>query len=256
VIHPTAVIDPGAELGESVHVGPYAVIGPGVRIGDGTRIDSHSVILGPTTIGRDNRIHQFASIGDDPQDKKYRGETTRLEIGDRNTIREFCTLNRGTVQDQGITRIGDDNWIMAYVHIAHDCVIGNDTVLANNTTLAGHVRVGDFVIMGGFSGVHQHCRIGAHAFLAMYSGVTRDVPAYCTVAGQPAAPRGINVEGLRRRGFDKDQIRNIREAYRAVYRSGLKLEEALEQIERVVADKPELGEFAASMRASTRSVVR
>lgn len=256
MIHPTAVVDPGAELGADVQVGPYAVIGPAVRIGDGTRVGPHAVIVGPTTIGRDNRIYQFASIGDDPQDKKYAGETTRLEIGDRNTIREFCTLNRGTVQDQGVTRIGDDNWIMAYVHVAHDCVVGNDNVLANNTTLAGHVRLGNFVIMGGFSGVHQHCRIGSHAFLAMYSGVTRDVPAYCMVAGQPAVPRGINAEGLRRRGFGQDQIRNIREAYRILYRSGLKLEEALEQIESTAADKPELVEFSASIRASTRSVVR
>jgi len=256
VIHSTAVVDPGAELGREVTVGPYAVIGPGVGIGDGTRVGPHAVIVGHTTIGRDNRIFQFASIGDDPQDKKYAGESTRLEIGDRNTIREFCTLNRGTAQDEGVTRIGNDNWIMAYVHVAHDCVVGNDCVMANNTTLAGHVKVGDFVVLGGFSGVHQYCRIGAHAFLAMYSGVTRDVPAYCMVSGQPAVPRGVNVEGLRRRGFDQDQIRNIRNAYKTLYRSGLKLEEALAQIESVARERPELGEFAASIRESTRSVVR
>ncbi len=256
MIHPTAVVDPDAELGREVTVGPYAVIGPGVQIGDGTRIGPHAVVFGPTTIGRDNRIYQFASIGDDPQDKKYAGESTRLEIGDRNTIREFCTLNRGTAQDEGVTRIGNDNWIMAYVHVAHDCVVGNDCVLANNTTLAGHVKVGDFVVLGGFAGVHQYCRIGVHAFLAMFSGVTRDVPAYCMVAGQPAVPKGVNAEGLKRRGFDQDQIRNIRNAYRTLYRSGLKLEQALAQIESEASGRPEIGEFAASIRASTRSVVR
>lgn len=256
MIHPTAIIDPDTEIGSEVQIGPYAVIGAGVRIGDRTRVGPHAVIVGPTTIGRDNRIYQFASIGDDPQDKKYAGETTCLEIGDRNTIREFCTLNRGTVQDQGVTRIGHDNWIMAYVHVAHDCVLGNNNVLANNTTLAGHVRLGDFVVMGGFSGVHQYCQIGSHAFLAMYSGVTRDVPAYCMVSGQPAVPRGVNSEGLRRRGFGDEQVRRIRWAYRTFYRSGLKLEQALEKIESVAAEQPELSEFAASIRASTRSVVR
>jgi UDP-N-acetylglucosamine acyltransferase len=256
VIHPTAIVDSAAELGTGVEVGPYAVIGSDVVVGDRTVIASHVVLHGPTTIGQDNRIYSFASIGDAPQDKKYGGEPTRLEIGDRNTIRECCTINRGTTQDAGATRVGDDNWIMAYVHIAHDCQVGNEVVLANNSTLAGHVKVGDFVIMGGFSGVHQFCQIGTHAFLAMFSGITRDVPAYCMVSGRPAVPRGVNSEGLKRRGFAPSQIRSIREAYRLVYRSGIKLEEALAAIEADMDQKPELQAFAASIRASTRSIVR
>jgi UDP-N-acetylglucosamine acyltransferase len=256
VIHATAIVDPGAELGPDVQVGPYAIIGPDVVIGEGTSVGPHAVIRGATTIGADNRIFQFASIGDEPQDKKYAGEPTRLEIGDRNTIRECCTINRGTAQDAGVTRIGNDNWIMAYVHVAHDCQVGNEVVLANNSTLAGHVKVGDFVIMGGFSGAHQFCQIGAYAFLGMYSGVTRDVPAYCMVAGRPAVPKGVNTEGLKRRGFSSEQVRNIRRAYRLLYRSGMKLEEALASIEADMAEQPELREFAASIRAATRSIVR
>jgi UDP-N-acetylglucosamine acyltransferase len=256
VIHPAAIVDSAAELGTGVEVGPYAVVGPDVVVGDRTVIGPHVVLRGPTTIGQDNRIHPFSSIGDAPQDKKYGGEPTRLEIGDRNTIRECCTINRGTIQDAGVTRVGDDNWIMAYVHVAHDCQVGNEIVLANNSTLAGHVRVGDFVIMGGFSGVHQYCQIGTHAFLAMYSGVTRDVPAYCMVSGRPAVPKGVNSEGLKRRSFTPDQIRSIRGAYRMVYRSGIKLEEALATIEADMDEKPELQAFAASIRASTRSIVR
>lgn len=256
MIHPAAIVDSAAELGTGVEVGPYAVVGPDVVVGDRTVIGPHVVLRGPTTIGQDNRIHPFSSIGDAPQDKKYGGEPTRLEIGDRNTIRECCTINRGTIQDAGVTRVGDDNWIMAYVHVAHDCQVGNEIVLANNSTLAGHVRVGDFVIMGGFSGVHQYCQIGTHAFLAMYSGVTRDVPAYCMVSGRPAVPKGVNSEGLKRRSFTPDQIRSIRGAYRMVYRSGIKLEEALATIEADMDEKPELQAFAASIRASTRSIVR
>lgn len=256
MIHRTAIVEPGAELGSDVQVGAYATVGPEVKIGDGTRIGSHSVITGATTIGRENRIFQFASIGEEPQDKKYSGEPTGLVIGDRNTIREFCTLNRGTAQDAGVTRIGNDNWIMAYVHVAHDCQIGDHNVLANNTTLAGHVRIASFSILGGFSGVHQFCRIGAYSFLGMFSGLTRDVPAYCTVSGMPATPRGINVEGLRRNGFSQEAIRNIRRAYRTLYRSGLKLEDALERIESAAAEQPELQEFLDSIRASTRSIVR
>ena len=201
VIHATAIVDPGAQLHTDVEVGPYAVIGPDVRIDAGTRIWPHVVVSGPCDIGRDNAIYSFASIGEAPQDKKYAGEATRLVIGDRNTIRESCTLNRGTTQDRGETVIGDDNWIMAYVHIAHDCVVGNQVILANNVTLAGHVSVGDYAILGGFTKVHQFCRVGAHAFCGMDSGLNRDVPPYVTATGHLAGPRGINAEGLKRRDF-------------------------------------------------------
>lgn len=255
-IHPTAVVADSATIGEGVEIGPYSIVGEQVEIGSGTRVAAHVVINGPTRIGRDNRIYQFASIGDDPQDKKYAGEPTRLEIGDRNTIRECCTISRGTVQDEGVTTLGDDNWIMAYVHIAHDCRIGNHTIFANNATLAGHVHVGDWVIFAGFSGAHQFCRIGAHAFLGMYCGTNRDVPAYTLMAGQPAEPRGINSEGLKRRGFTAEQIRHIKNAYRIVYRKGLKLAEAVREIEALVPTQPELGLFLESLRESERGLVR
>ncbi|MCK5326263.1 MAG: acyl-ACP--UDP-N-acetylglucosamine O-acyltransferase [Woeseiaceae bacterium] len=256
MIHSTAIISDSAKIDDKVEIGAYSVIGGDVEIGSGTRIDSHVVINGPTKIGRDNHIYQFASIGDDPQDKKYGDEPTRLIIGDRNTIREFCTLSRGTVQDLGETIVGDDNWIMAYVHIAHDCVVGNKTIMANNVTLAGHVHVGDWVIFGGFSGAHQFATVGAHAFLGMYAGVNRDVPAYTMVAGQPAAPRGINSEGLKRRDFSEEQIRNIKNAYRLVYRKGLKLSEATEQIEELSKHQPELVIFLESLRPSERGIIR
>ena len=256
MIHETAIVDKSAELHETVEVGPYAVIGPEVTIDAGTVVSAHAVIRGPTRVGRDNRVFQFASVGDEPQDKKYAGEPTRLEIGDRNTIREFCTLNRGTIQDDGVTRIGSDNLFMAYVHAAHDCVIGDGNVLANNTTLAGHVHVGDHVVLGGFSGVHQFCRIGSYAMLGMFSGVTRDVPAYFMVSGHPATPRGVNSEGMRRHGFSGEEIRTIRRAYRSIYRSGLKLDEAVAAIEQDHDGRPELGALLDSLRASTRSIVR
>jgi UDP-N-acetylglucosamine acyltransferase len=256
VIHSTAIVSDSARLAEGVEVGPYSIIGDNVEIGRGTRIDSHVVVNGPTTIGEDNHIYQFASIGDDPQDKKYADEPTTLKIGDRNTIREFCTISRGTTQDKGETIMGDDNWIMAYVHIAHDCVIGSKTIMANNATLAGHVHVGDWVIFGGFSGAHQFCKIGAHAFVGMYAGANRDVPAYVTVSGTPAAPRGINSEGLKRRGFSADQIRNIKDAYRLVYRKGLKLAEAIEEIAARSDSQPELQLFLDSLRSSDRGIVR
>ena len=256
MIHPTAIISDKAVIADDVEIGPYSIIGDHVEIGSGTRIDSHVVINGPTRIGRDNRIYQFASIGDDPQDKKYADEPTRLTIGDRNTIREFCTFSRGTTQDRGETVLGDDNWIMAYVHIAHDCVVGNNTIMANNTTLAGHVHVGDWVICGGFSGAHQFCRIGPHAFLGMYSGVNRDVPAYTMVSGQPAEPRGINSEGLKRRNFTAEQIRNIKNAYRLTFRSGKKLNEAIDEIAALVAAQPELAPFLESLRSSERGLIR
>jgi UDP-N-acetylglucosamine acyltransferase len=256
MIHSTAIVSASATIAADVEIGPYTIIGDHVEIGRGTRIDSHVVINGPTQIGEDNHIYQFASIGDDPQDKKYADEPTRLLIGDRNTIREFCTISRGTTQDLGETTIGDDNWIMAYCHIAHDCVVGNKTIMANNTTLAGHVHLGDWVICGGFSGVHQFCKVGAHAFLGMYAGVNRDVPAYTLVSGQPAVPKGINSEGLKRRDFSAEQIRNIKNAYRLVYRKGLKLADAIEQIEAVVGEQPELLPFLESLRSSERGIIR
>lgn len=255
-VHPTAIVASSAVLAEDVEIGPYSVIGEQVEIGSGTRIGSHVVVNGPTRIGRDNRIYHFASIGDDPQDKKYAGEPTRLTIGHRNTIREYCTISRGTVQDEGETVLGDDNWIMAYVHIAHDCRIGSQTIFANNATLGGHVHVGDWVIFAGFSGAHQFCRIGAHSFLGMYSGVNRDVPAYLMLAGQPAAPHGINSEGLKRRGFTPEQIRNIKNAYRLVYRKGLKLDAAMAEIETLVPMQPELRLFLESLASSERGIIR
>ena len=225
-IHPTAIVDPSAELAPDVEVGPYAVVGPYVRVGEGTTIGPHAVVEGHTTIGRDNRIFQFASIGAAPQDKKYSGEPTRLEIGDRNTFREFVTINRGTVQDAGVTRIGSDNWVMAYVHVAHDCIVGDHVTFANSTNLAGHVEVGDWVTLGGFTGVHQFCKIGAHVMTGVGSVVLQDIPPYVMASGNSATAHGINSEGLKRRGFSAEQISRIRRAYRTLYRSGLTLEEA------------------------------
>jgi UDP-N-acetylglucosamine acyltransferase len=256
MIHATAIVSDSASIADDVEIGAYSVIGDSVEIGSGTRIDSHVVVNGPTRIGKDNHIYQFASIGDDPQDKKYADEPTRLIIGDRNTIREFCTLSRGTTQDIGDTLVGDDNWIMAYVHIAHDCVVGNNTIMANNTTLAGHVHIGDWVICGGFSGVHQFCKVGAHAFLGMYTGVNRDVPAYTMVSGQPATARGINSEGLKRRDFSAEQIRNIKNAYRITFRSGKKKAEATEEIAELAKTQPELELFLESLRSSERGLAR
>lgn len=256
MIHPTAIIADTAHVADDVDIGPYAIIGEQVSIGVGCQIDSHVVINGPTTIGSDNHIYQFASIGDDPQDQKYADEPTRLIIGDRNTIREFCTISRGTSQDAYETIIGSDNWIMAYVHIAHDCVVGDRTILANNTTLAGHVHLGDWVICGGFTGIHQFCHIGAHAFLAMYSVISRDVPAYTMVSSQPSGPKGINSEGLKRRDFSAEQIRNIKNAYRLVYRKGLKLNEAIAEIVPLVSEQPELTVLLDSLRSSQRGIIR
>ena len=257
MIHPTAVVADSVVLAEGVSVGPYAVIGDGVEIGAGTRIGSHAVINGPTRIGRDNRIYQFASIGDDPQDKKYADEPTRLTIGDGNTIREFVTISRGTTQDRGETILGSDNWIMAYVHIAHDCVIGDHTIMANGATLAGHVHVGDWVIFGGKSGVHQFCKIGAHAFLGMYAAVNRDIPAYTMVSGSPAVPKGINSEGLKRRDFDATAIRNIKDAYRTVYRRGPEARRSHRCARGPVAGAAGAGRlrrFAAQVRARHRAL--
>ena len=255
-IHPTAIVSDSAVLADDVELGAYCVIGNEVVVEAGCRIGSHVVINGPTRIGRSNRIYQFCSLGDDPQDKKYAGEPTRLEIGNNNTIREFCTISRGTVQDQGLTTIVNDNWIMAYVHIAHDCRIGNQCIFANNATLAGHVHVDDWAIFGGFTGAHQFCRIGAHSFLGMYAGTSRDVPAYTMISGQPPSPKGINSEGLKRRGFSAEQVRNIRNAYRVVYRSGLKLAEAIAELEGQIADSPELELFVKSLKSSERGIIR
>ncbi len=237
-------------------VGPFSVIGPGVEIGAGTSIGPHVVIRGPTTIGRDNRIYQFASVGDDPQDKKYAGEPTRLEIGDRNVIREYCTINRGTAQDRGVTRVGDDNWIMAYVHIAHDCVIGNETVFANCASLAGHVHIDDYVILGGFTLVHQFCSLGAHSFTAMGAHIAKDVPPYITVDGQPAEPRGINAEGLKRRGFSPAAVQAVRRAYKTLYRSGLGFAEAQQRIAEMSEEHTELEILRDFLGDSRRGVVR
>ena len=256
MIHSTAIVSDKAVIADDVEIGAYAVIGDDVEIDSGTRIDSHVVVNGPTKIGKDNHFYQFTSIGDDPQDKKYADEPTRLTIGDRNTIREFCTISRGTTQDAGDTIIGDDNWIMAYVHIAHDCILGSQIILANNATLAGHVHVGDWVIFAGFSGAHQFCRIGAHAFLGMYAGVNKDVPAYTMVSGQPAVARGINSEGLKRRGFTAEQLRNIKNAYRITFRSGKKKAEATEEIAELAKTQPELELFLDSLLTSERGILR
>jgi len=256
LIHPSAVIDAGAELAANVCVGPYTVIGPGVIIGEGTQIGPHVVIHGPTRIGRDNRIFQFASVGEAPQDKKYAGEDTWLEIGDRNTIREFVTLNRGTVQDAGVTRIGDDNWIMAYVHIAHDCQIGNQTIFANNASLAGHVHIGDYVILGGFTLVHQFSSIGAHALTAFASGISMDVPPYVTVGGSPAHAHGLNMEGLRRRGFPEDVRRLLKQAYKTIYRENRSLQDAITQLRSLGSDSAELDVLIRFLENRTRGIVR
>ncbi len=237
-IHPTAIIEPGAELGESVSVGAYSIVREHVRIGEGTTIGPHCVIEGHTTIGRDNRILQFGSIGAVPQDKKYAGEPTELVIGDRNTIREFCTFNIGTAQDVGVTRIGDDNWIMAYVHIAHDCQVGNQTILANNATLGGHVHLGDWVFVGGLTGVHQFVKIGAHAMAGFASAVTQDVPPFMMVDGNPLSVRGFNIEGLRRRGFGPERIAAVKQMHKLLYRSGKTLEQARGDIAALSASAP------------------
>ena len=246
-VHPTAIVDPKAELDASVVVGPYAVIGASVRIGAGTTIGAHCVVEGRTTLGRDNRVFQFASLGAAPQDKKYAGEPTELVIGDRNTIREFCTFNLGTIQDGGVTRIGDDNWIMAYVHIAHDCQVGNQVTMANNATLAGHVEVGDWVTVGGLTGVLQRMRIGAHAMIGFASHVGKDVPPFMVVDGNPLAVRGVNLVGLRRRDFSAGRIAAIREMHKLIYRQGKTVEEARAAITALGTNVPEAAADATLM---------
>jgi UDP-N-acetylglucosamine acyltransferase len=256
MIDSRAVVSPQAQLASDVQVGPFTVIGPEVEIGAGTWIGPHAVINGPTRIGRDNKVFQFASLGDAPQDKKYKGEPTRLEIGDRNVFRESCTVNRGTTHDQGVTRIGDDNLFMAYSHVAHDCQLGSKIVMSNVATLGGHVEVGDWVILGGLSAVHQFTKVGAHCFIANNAAVTRDVPPYVMAVGQPAVPHSVNSEGLKRRGFTPEQILNIRRAYRLLYRSGLKLKDAMQQLEQAAQSQPEIKPFVDFIKRSSRSIVR
>ncbi|WP_415035598.1 acyl-ACP--UDP-N-acetylglucosamine O-acyltransferase [Azonexus sp.] len=256
MIHATALVDPAARIGNNVRIGAYSIIGPQVEIGDNTEIGPHVVIHGHTRIGRDNRIFQFCSLGEVPQDKKYAGEPTRLEIGDRNTIREFCTFNLGTAQDKGVTRIGDDNWIMAYVHIAHDCQVGNKCIFANNASLAGHVTVDDWAILGGFTGVHQFCRIGAHVMTAVSTVILQDVPPYLMAAGNTAQPYGINVEGLKRRGFSADALLALKRAYRTLYKSGLLLEEARSKLSEAAQTQPEVKPFVDFLEVSKRGIIR
>ena len=256
MIHSTAIVDPAAELADDVSVGPYSIIGAGVRIEAGTRVGPHVVIRGPTRIGRNNRIFQFASVGEDPQDKKYQGEVTRLEIGERNVIREYCTIHRGTVQDKELTRVGNDNLFMAYTHVAHDCVVGNHVIMANAASLAGHVLVEDNAILGGFSLVHQFCKIGPHSFSAMGSVISRDIPPYVMVGGRPTKPHGINSVGLERQGISAEAIRQIRKAYKVVYMSGMKLDDAIKVLEEMAANTPEISCMADFLRQTGRSILR
>ncbi len=256
MIDSRALISPQADIAADVDVGPFTVIGPEVVVGAGTWIGPHAVINGPTRIGARNKIFQFASLGDAPQDKKYKGEPTRLEIGDDNVFREFVTVNRGTTHDKGVTRIGSDNLFMAYSHVAHDCQVGNKIVMSNCATLGGHVELGDWVIMGGLSAVHQFTKIGAHCFVANNAAVTRDVPPYVMTVGQPAVPHSVNSEGLKRRGFSETQIRNIRRAYRILYRSGLKLQAAIVELEQAALTQAEIKPFVEFIKHSTRSIVR
>jgi UDP-N-acetylglucosamine acyltransferase len=260
LIHPSAIVSPGAELGAGVEVGAYTLIGPNVVIGDGTVVGPHVVIEGHTTIGKNNKFFQFCSIGAAPQDKKWSGEPTRLEIGDGNTVREFCTFNIGTAQDAGVTRLGNDNWISAYVHLAHDCQVGSHTIFSNNATLAGHVHVGDWAILSGFAAIHQFCKIGAHAFIGMTTSLSQDVPPFVLAGGNPSAARGVNVEGLRRRGFTRAEIDGIRAAYKTIYRSNLTLEEAKAALDAAVAEGGEAAVHIGTMRAfldsASRGIVR
>jgi UDP-N-acetylglucosamine acyltransferase len=256
MIHPTAIVHPGAKLAAGVSVGPYSIIGEHVVIGEGTTVGPHVLIEGRTRIGAQNRIFAFSALGGAPQDKKYAGEATALEIGDRNTIREYCTLNRGTVQDAGVTRIGNDNWIMAYVHVAHDCQVGNHTIFANAASIAGHVHVGDYAVLGGFTGVHQFVLIGAHSMTAGATLLLQDLPPYVMAAGNDAKPFGINAEGLKRRGFSENQISEIRRAYKTLYRSGLGLEEARLAIAEQAEKAPELKLLVDFLGRSRRGIVR
>lgn len=256
MIDPRAVVSPRAELAPDVEVGPFSVIGPDVILGPGTVVGPHAVIQGPTRMGAGNRIHQFASIGEAPQDRKYRGEPTRLEIGDRNVFREYCTVNRGTAQGKGVTTVGHDGLFLTASHIAHDCVIGDNVVFSNVASIAGHVEIGSWVQLGGLSAIHQFCHIGDHAFVGGGAIVSRDVPPYVTITGNPAIPHGVNVEGLKRRGFTPEQIRNIRKAYRILYRMELKLDDARERLTALAREQPELERLVTFIGRSTRSLTR
>lgn len=256
MIDPQAVVHPSARVAPGVVIGPFSVIGPDVEIEAGCWIGPHVVIRGPTRIGMDNKIYQFASLGEDPQDRKYRDEPTELVIGDRNIIREYVTIHRGTVQDAGTTRVGDDNLIMGYAHIAHDCQVGSHTVFSNGASLAGHVRLGDHAVLGGFTLVHQFCWIGEHAFTGMGSAITQDVPPYVMVAGNPAAPHGLNLEGLRRRDFPEETITVLRKAYKLIYRQQLKLEEAIAELETLAVDCPDVQLLVEFLRRSRRGIIR
>ncbi len=256
LIHPTALVDPSARLAGNVEIGAYSIVDAGVEIQAGCRIGPHVVIRGPGRIGAGTRIYQFASIGEDPQDKKYRGEPTRLEIGERNTIREYVSINRGTAQDAGVTRIGDDNWIMAYVHIAHDCKVGNQVIFANGATLAGHVEIGDHAVLGGFTLVHQFCRIGQHAFTAYGARINKDVPPFVRVSEGRSRPRGINAEGLKRRGFDEAALKQLREAYRILYRSELTLDAAIERLQALEETAPVIAPLRRFLQDRERSILR
>ena len=256
LIHATAIVDPKAELDSSVQVGPYTIIGPHVRIGAGTTVGPHCVIEGHTTIGNDNRIFQFNSLGAIPQDKKYAGEPCELVIGDRNTIREFCTFNIGSPGDTGVTKLGNDNWIMAYVHLAHDCIVGSNTIFANNVGISGHVEVGDWAILGGYAGVNQFLKIGAHAMIGGMTHVSNDVPAFVIVSGTPPEARSINAIGLERRGFDKETVQLIRRAFKILYKKGLLLQEAIEQLEPLAQENEQVRLFLDSILSSTRGIQR
>ncbi|GGD56802.1 acyl-ACP--UDP-N-acetylglucosamine O-acyltransferase [Lacimicrobium alkaliphilum] len=256
MIHQTALIDPSAKLGNNVQVGAYTVIGADVEIGDNTKIESHVVIKGPTRIGKENHFYQFCSIGEDCQDIKYAGEPTRLQIGDGNTFRECVTVHRGTVQDNSLTQIGHNNLLMAYVHLAHDCMVGSHNIFANNASVAGHVHVGDWVILGGMSGVHQFCHVGSHSFCAAGTILLRDLPPYVMVGGKGASPHGINAEGLRRRGYSKESILQIRRGYKVLYRSGKTTEEALQELREMTKQTPELELLVEFLTHSSRGIVR
>lgn len=256
MIHPQAIVDPRARIGNDVEIGAFSIIGPDVEIGDGCWIGPHVVIHGPTRIGAKNKIYQFSSIGEGPQDLKYAGEATHLEIGDRNVIRECCTFSRGTVGGGGITRVGSDSLFMAYVHIAHDCQVGNRVVFANNATLAGHVEVGDHSILGGFVGIHQFCKVGAHVMLGVATVSFKDIPPYLMVHGNTAKPYGLNVRGLRRRGFSEAVVAALKEAYKKIYRSGLTVEEALRELAPLTAQHPEVAVFTDFVRSAERGIIR